>query len=397
MAGGTMDFELTAEQQDLKKRIRDLVDKHILPRAAEVDKTSDIPWDIMKLMADAGLFKFLVPEQYGGSGKEDLRALELSLIREELSRGSYQADTIYALNGLGSYSIVHSGTEEQKKKFLPPIAEGKSLACMSLTEKDAGSDAANVNTTATFEGNEWVLNGEKIYASNASVASVIVVFATVDKSKGAHGITAFAVDPKEVELEFRPIQVLAPHDICEIIFKNVRIPKDSVVGEVGHGFRVAMKTLDVLRTSVGAAAIGLAQHALDLAVEWAQKRLQFGKPLAKFQLIQDKLADMVTEIHAGRLMVYYAAWLKDNGAPRVTLESSMAKWWCTEMAQRVVDKAVQIYGGYGVRMDYPMQRLYRAVRGPRLYEGTTEIQKLIVCRELLKHYEQEGHFYGAGQ
>ena len=382
-----MNFDLTPEQQALKDKIRDLVDREISPRAADIDKTSAIPWDVMGHMADAGLFKFLIPEQYGGSGKGDLRALELSLIREELARGSYQADSIYALNGLGSYSIVHSGTEKQKQKFLPPIAAGTSLACMALTEKEAGSDAANVNTTATAVGDEWVLNGDKIFASNAGVANVIVVFATVDKSKGAHGITAFVVDPAEVELEFKPIQVLAPHDICEIIFKDVRIPKDSVLGEVGHGFRVAMKTLDVLRTSVGAAAVGMAQGALDLAVDWARNRVQFGKPLSEFQLIQDKLADMATEIHAGRLMVYYAAWLKDKGTPRVTMESSMAKWWCTEMAQRVVDKAVQIYGGYGVRMDYPVQRLYRAVRAPRLYEGTTEIQKLIVCRELLKRYQ----------
>jgi alkylation response protein AidB-like acyl-CoA dehydrogenase len=385
-----MDFNLTPEQLELKEKIREIVDRDIAPRAAEIDEISEIPRDVMKIMADAGLFRFLIPVKYGGSGKGDLRALELSLIREELSRGSYQADAIYALNGLGSYSIVHSGTDAQRKKFLPQIAAGTALACMALTEPDAGSDAANVSTTAILDGQEWVLNGHKIYASNASVASVIVVFATVDKSKGTHGITAFVVDPKEVELEFRPMRVLAPHTIDEIIFKDVRIPKDSVLGEIGHGFRVAMKTLDVLRTSVGAAAVGIAQSALDLAVEWAQKRVQFGKPLAEFQLIQAKLTDMATEIHAGRLMVHYAAWLKDSGVARVTLESSMAKWWCTEMAQRVVDNAVQIFGGYGVRMDYPMQRLYRAVRAPRLYEGTTEIQKLIVWRELLKRYQSQG-------
>lgn len=392
-----MDFHLTKEQQELRLKVRNLVDREIAPRSAEIDKTSDIPWDVMERMAEAGLFKFLIPEEYGGSGKGDLRALELSLIREELSRGSYQADTIYALNGLGSYSIVHSGTEDQKRKFLPPIAAGKALACMSLSEKEAGSDAANVSTTARLSGDEWILNGGKIYASNASVASVIVLFATVDRSKGAHGITAFVIDPKETKLEFKAIQVLSPHDICEIILNDVRIPKASVLGEIGHGFRVAMKTLDVLRTSVGAAAVGMAQNALDLAVDWATRRVQFGKPLAEFQLTQDKLTDMATEINAGRLMVYYAAWLKDQGAKSVTLESSMAKWWCTEMAQRVVDKALQIFGGYGVRMDYPMQRLYRAVRAPRLYEGTTEIQKLIVARELLKQYKENGCYYGAGR
>ena len=232
-----MDFRLTPEQSELQQTVREIVDRDIAPRAAEIDKTSDIPWDVMKIMADAGLFKFLIPEEYGGSGKGDLRALELSLIREELARGSYQADTIYALNGLGSYSIVHSGTEAQKKKFLPSIAAGTSLACMSLTEPDAGSDAANVSTTATLKGENWILNGTKIYASNASVASVIVLFATVDKSKGTHGITAFVIDPKEVAMEFKPIQVLSPHDICEISLKDVHIPKDSVLGEVGHGFR----------------------------------------------------------------------------------------------------------------------------------------------------------------
>ena len=384
-----MDFKLSPEQRELRDKVRRMVDQDIMPRAEEIDKTSDVPWDVMEMMADAGLFKFLIPEEYGGSGQGDLRALELSLIREELARGSYQADAIYALNGLGSYSIVHSGTEAQKKKFLPPIAAGKMLACMSLSEKDAGSDAGNVSTLAVLDGDEWVLNGEKIYASNASVAGVIVLFATVDKSLGAKGITAFVIDPKEVKLTFNAIHVLAPHDICEIVLKDVRIPKDSVLGEVGHGFRVAMKTLDVLRTSVGAAAVGMAQHALDLASKWALTRKQFGRPLAHFQMTQDKLADMATEIHAGRLLVHYAAWLKDSGTKeRVTMESSMAKWWCTEMAQRVVDKALQIYGGYGVRMDYPMQRLYRQVRAPRLYEGATEIQKLIVCREHLKQYQE---------
>jgi len=381
-----MDFELTKEQKRLKEEVRDLVDREIAPKAAEIDSKSDIPWDVIKIMAERGLFKFLIPEEYGGSGKGDLKALELSLIREELSRGSYQADTIYALNGLGSYSIVHSGTEEQKRRYLPPIARGEMLACMALSEKNAGSDAANISTTATLEGDEWILNGEKYFASNSSVAGVIVVFATVDKSKGTKGITAFILDPTVSKYEVRPFHVLSPHDIGEIILKDCRIPKENVLGEVGHGFRVAMKTLDVLRTSVGAAAVGLAQCALDLAAKWAKTRVQFGKPLAEFQLTQDKLADMATEIHAGRLMVYYAAWLKDAGKGSVTLPSSMAKFWCTEMAQRVVDKALQIHGGYGVMMDYPMQRLYRAVRAPRLYEGTTEIQKLIIARELLKLY-----------
>jgi alkylation response protein AidB-like acyl-CoA dehydrogenase len=382
-----MNFEFTDEQKALKAKVRDMVDKHVLPRAAQIDSTSEIPWDVMKVMADMGLFKFLIPEEYGGSGKGDLRALELSIIREELSRGSCQVDAIYALNGLGSYSITHSGTEEQKKKYLPPIAKGDMLACMSLSEKDAGSDAAALSTTAVLDGNEWVLNGEKIFASNSKVAGVIVIFATVDKSKGAHGITAFIMDPKVSKYEVRPFQVLSPHDIGEIILKDTRIPKENVLGEVGHGFRVAMKTLDVLRTSVGAAAVGLAQYALDITIERVKSRVQFGKPLAEQQITQDRLADMATEINAGRLMTLYAAWLKDSGLRKsVTLESSMAKWWCTEMAQRVVDKCLQMWGGYGVMMDYPMQRLYRAVRAPRLYEGTTEIQKVIVARELLKLY-----------
>jgi len=382
-----MNFEFTEEQKALRAKVRAMVDKDILPRAAEIDSKTEIPWDVMKIMADNGLFRFLIPEEYGGSGKGDLRALELSLIREELSRGSYQADTIYALNGLGSYSITHSGTEKQKQTYLPPIAKGEMLACMALSEKEAGSDPASLKTTAVLEGNKWVLNGAKFFASNAGVAGVICVFATVDPSKGAHGITAFILDPNISKYEVKPFQVLSPHDICEITLKNTKIPKENVLGEVGHGFRVAMKTLDVLRTSVGAAAVGMAQHALDITVERVKSRVQFGHPLADFQITQDRLADIATEIHAGRLMVYYAAWLKDSGLKKsVTYESSMAKWWCTEMAQRVVDKCLQMWGGYGVMMDYPMQRLYRAVRAPRLYEGTTEIQKVIVARELLKLY-----------
>ncbi len=382
-----MNFELTDEQKALKEKVRAMVKKEILPKAAQIDSKSEIPWDVMNAMADNGLFKFLIPEEYGGSGKGDLRALELSLIREELSYGSYQADAIYALNGLGSYSVVHSGTEKQKQTFLPPIARGEMLACMALTEPEAGTDVASMQAIAKIEGDEWVLNGTKTFASNASVAGFITVFATVDPSKGARGITAFILDPKTSKYEVELFHVLAPHDICTITLKDTRIPKENVLGEVGHGFRVAMKTLDVLRNSVGAAAVGMAQYALDITIERVKTRIQFGKPLAKQSIIQERLAEMATEIHAGRLMTYYSAWLKDSGlVDRVTYESSMAKWWCTEMAQRVIDKCLQMWGGYGVMMDYPMQRLYRAVRAPRIYEGTNEIQKLIVARELLKRY-----------
>jgi len=378
-----MDFEFTKEQRELKDRLVQVVNQEIIPKASEYDSCQEVPKELVRLFSHEGLFEFLVPEKYGGKGKDDLRAVEVSIIREELSRGSYQADTLFALQALGSYSIVHSGSEQQKQKYLPGVAKGKILATMALTEREAGSDAANIQTTATRDGDYFVLNGSKYFISNARAAGVIVIFTSTDKSKRAKGVSAFIVEAGTPGLTLKPFRVISPHDIDEVVLTNCKVPKENLLGELGGGFKVAMRTLDVIRTSVGAAAVGLAQSAFDYALAWSKKRIQFGRPIAENQLIKAKLTDMATEIQAARFLVYYAAWLKDQGR-RVIMESSMAKYWATEMAQRVVDQALQIHGGYGVMLDYPMERLYRNVRAARIYEGTTEIHKQIVADQLLK-------------
>jgi alkylation response protein AidB-like acyl-CoA dehydrogenase len=285
---------------------------------------------------------------------------------------------------LGSYPILLAGTEAQKAAFLPPLARGEQVPAFALTEPEAGSDAGALATRAERDGDGWRLTGVKRFISNAPAADLYVVFARSAPERGAKGISAFIVPGDAPGLSGTPMHTLAPHVIGELTFDGCRVPAASLLGAEHEGWRVAMGTLDVFRASVGAQAVGLAQAALDLALGHARSRVQFGQPLAQFQLVQAKLADMATELRAARLLVYSAARLKDAGAARVTLESSMAKLFATEMAHRVIDQAVQIHGGLGVLRGAPIERLYREARAPRIYEGTSEIQRLIIARQLLR-------------
>ncbi len=330
------------------------------------------------------MFPRLVPATYGGTLEGPFRSVTLCILREELARTCPPAEELFAIQGLGSYPILLAGTEAQKRRWLPPLARGEMVPAFALTEPDAGSDAAALTTRAELRGDHWALTGAKRFISNAPVASLYVVFARTGSVAGAKGLSAFVVPADAPGLTGRAMHTLAPHVIGELFFENCRIPVDHRLGAEGEGWRVAMGTLDVFRASVGAQAVGLAQAGHDLAIAHARRRTQFGQPIAQFQAVQLKLADMATELRAARLLVYSAARLRDSGAERVTMESAMAKLFATEVAQRVLDEAVQIHGGAGVLRGSPIERLYREVRAPRIYEGTSEIQRLIIARQLLR-------------
>jgi acyl-CoA dehydrogenase len=380
----TLALELTPEERALTALVARAGTEVFRPLAEAWGERDDLNRDLARALGKEGLFPLLVPAAHGGALDGPFRSMTLCLIREELARTCLQAEELFAIQGLGSYPILLAGTDAQKARYLPALARGDQVPAFALTEPDAGSDAAALGTRAERDGDGWRLTGVKRFISNAPAADVYVVFAKTAPDRGTKGISAFIVPGETPGLSGTPMRTLAPHVIGELAFEGCRLPAESLLGEEGEGWRVAMGTLDVFRASVGAQAVGLAQAALDLALAHARGRVQFGQPLAGFQLVQAKLADMATELRAARLLVYSAARLKDAGTPRVTLESSMAKLYATEMASRVVDQAVQIHGGLGVLRGTPIERLYREARAPRIYEGTSEIQRLIIARQLLR-------------
>jgi len=316
-------------------------------------------------------------------GSLDLRAA--CLVREALAAASPLADAVFALQALGTVPILLAGDPKLKDRWVPAVLAGRAMASFAMTEPEAGSDAAAIATSARRDGSGYLLNGTKTFISNAGIADFYTVFASTDPAKGNAGISAFVVAADTAGLRFvRPLVLSAPHPLGEIAFADCRVPASCRLGAEGEGFKVGLATLDRLRATVAAAACGMAARALAEAVAHATRRRQFGRTLAEFQLIQEKLARMATDLTAARLLTYRAAWEKDRGAERVTLEAAMAKAFATEAAQRIVDDAVQILGGRGVLASHPVDRLYRAVRALRIYEGTTEIQHLIVARQLLK-------------
>ena len=320
---------------------------------------------------------------YGGSA-ETIDTRGLCLIRETLARHSGLADFAFAMQGLGSGAITLHGSAAQKDSYLKRVATGSAIAAFALSEPEAGSDVAAMQCAARQEGDSYVLNGEKTWISNGGIADFYVVFARTGEAPGARGITAFVVDADTPGLEVAErIEVIAPHPLARLRFANCRIPARQRVGEAGQGFKIAMRTLDIFRTSVAAAALGFARRALDEALRRATTRRMFNHTLADFQLTQARLADMAAAIDAAALLVYRAAWLRDQGRT-VTKEAAMAKMVATESAQQVIDAAVQIFGALGVVSDAPVERLYRDIRALRIYEGATEVQKLIIARELLK-------------
>lgn len=377
-----MDFRFTEEQEMLRTKVRKFAESKLAPIAAVVDELDEVSWDVAKMLAEQELFTLLVPKEYGGVGMKSTRNC---IVREELTRISIHADLLFAEMALCTFPITTYGTPAQKQKYLPPFARGETLGSFALTEPDAGSDVANMKLTARLDGNYYVFNGGKCFASVGPFAQTYVTFARTDPTQtGSRGISAFIVEKGTPGFEGKPMKLMGPHPIGELTFTDCRVPKENLLGEPGRGMRVALSTLDFLRMSVGASAVGIAQRAFEEAVSYANKRVAFNAPIADLQAVQFKLADMAVQIDAARLLVYRAAWLRDEVQERVGRESAIAKLFATEMAWRVVDEALQIHGGYGVVRGMPVERLYRAVRQPRVYEGTSEIQRVVIARSILE-------------
>jgi acyl-CoA dehydrogenase len=339
---------------------------------------------LVRSLGQGGWLRHAVAGQDVGGARDVIDTRAICLIRETLARHSGLADFAFAMQGLGSGAISLHGTPAQRQRYLTRVAQGQALAAFALSEPEAGSDVAAMACAARIDGDHAVLNGEKTWISNGGIADFYVVFARTGEAPGARGISAFVIDANTPGLEIAErIQVIAPHPLARLRFANCRIPLSQRLGSAGEGFKVAMRTLDVFRTSVAAAALGFARRALSEAVARATSRRMFGKSLSDFQITQGKLADMATTIDSSALLTYRAAWLRDQGQ-QVTKEAAMAKLTATEGAQRVIDSAVQMFGGLGVVSDHPVERLYREIRALRIYEGASEVQQLIIARELLK-------------
>ena len=339
--------------------------------------------ELVRRLGAAGVLRLCVPAPYGGAHERlDVRAL--CLARETLGRAWGLADFAFAMQGLGSGPISLFGSDALKERYLPPVARGERIAAFALSEPDAGTDVAAMQTTARRVDGGFVIDGTKTWISNAGIADHYVVFARFPEA-GERGYAAFVVDADNPGLRVSErIDVIAPHPLGTLVFDGCRVGADALVGEAGAGMRVALGTLDVFRTTVGAAALGFARRALDEAVRWTGERQAFGKPLRDFQLTRPRSAQMALEVDASALLVYRAAWTRDSGADRVTREAAMAKLYATEAAQRVIDAAVQLFGGRGVVSGAPVETLYREIRALRIYEGTSEIQKLVIAGQLLK-------------
>ena len=369
----------TPEHRNLAQSVAQFVEQEIEPRAADEEDVDSAARDFVSLLAQAGILNYAVAET-----KLDIRAL--CLIREALAYSSSLADLAFVMQGLGTYAISQAAPDHVREFWLSRAASGKAIAAFALTEPEAGSDVAAIQTTARRDGETYVIDGRKRFISNAGIADFYTVFAkTGTREDGRASLSAFVVGSKMQG--FSVVQrtpLMAPHPIGEIVFDGCRVPAEDMVGNEGDGFGLAMATLDTFRASVGAAACGMARRALDEAVRYSSQRKQFGRLLAEHQLIQAKLADMITELDAARLLVYRAAYARDTSTGRVTREASEAKLFATEAAGRIIDSAVQIHGGMGLVTGTVVERLYRDVRALRIYEGTSEIQKLVIAGQLLK-------------
>ena len=363
-------------------RLRRLAREQLAP-VAEAGTHGRVNRDLVAALASTGVLPRLFPRELGGAVDGRVAASELCTIREALASESPEAETTLAVQGLGSYPILQSGSDELARRWIPEVASGRAVAAFALTEPDAGSDAAALALAAESDGDGYRLTGEKAWISHAPDADVYTVFARTTKDAGARGVTAFAVPGDSEGLSGQPLELLAPHAIGRLVFDGVAVGRDQVLGEVDGGFRVAMTTLDRFRPSVGAAAVGLAQAALEAAVDHADTRQAFGGPLRQFQAISHRLADMATAIQASRLLVRDAAGAHDRGE-RATRQSAMAKLFATETAQQVIDDAIQVHGAIGLQRGHLLEHLYREVRALRIYEGTSEIQRTIIARELYR-------------
>lgn len=374
---------LEEHHRSLSRQVANFVQQHVRGIAPGMTEEEQCRL-LISALAREGLLAHTVPNSFEtGDVSLDVRAL--CVVRDRLSYESSLADLMFAMQGLGSFPLSLAGSNEVRNRFLPLVKSGEAIAAFAITEPQAGSDVSAIQTSARRDGSSYVIDGTKTFISNAGLADFYTVFAKTDATSGSKGISAFVVEKDTPGFHFDGrIELIAPHPIGRLSFDGCRVPLTHRLGEEGEGFRLAMTTLDTFRPTVGAAALGLASRALDEAISYARKRVQFGRPIAEFQGIQMKLAEMATDLDAARLLVYNAAWKKDTVAGRVTLESAMAKLFATEAAQRIIDASVQIHGGTGVVLGSVVERLYREVRALRIYEGTSEIQKLVIAGQLLR-------------
>ena len=379
-----MEFELTEEQKLLQQTVRDFSQKVIAPGARERDSKGEFPRELFKEMAGMGIMGMVIPEEYGGAG---LNYISYSIVLEELARvDGAVALSVSAHNSLCTNHIYSFGTEEQRKRFVAPLARGEKLGAWGLTESGSGSDAASLQTTAVLNGNKWVLNGEKVLITHGSVADTYVIMASTDRKKGKKGISAFIVEKGAQGFKVGKVEDklgMRGSDTASLIFEECIIPEESLLGKANEGFIDALKILEGGRIGIGAIAIGIGKGALEESLRYAKERRQFGQPIANFQAIQWMFADISTELDAARLLVYHAAFLKEEGL-RYTKEASMAKLFASEAAMRATTKAIQIHGGYGYTKEFPVERYFRDAKLCEIGEGTSEIQRMIIARELLK-------------
>jgi alkylation response protein AidB-like acyl-CoA dehydrogenase len=377
---------LTDEQREIRELVRTLAHERIAPRAAEIDATAEFPWDVVELYRENDLFGIMYDEQYGGIGASALMTL---VTIEELSKVCATSGLIIAAQELGSLGIKLAGTDEQKQRFLPKLASGEWLAAYALTEPGSGSDSAAMRTSARLEGDEYVLSGGKRFITSAGVASVYVVFAKTDPSAGHSGISAFVVEADSTGFEvgrIEPKMGIKGSTTGELFFNDCRIPAGNLLGTEGDGFKIAMKILDRSRPGIGAQGLGLAQGATDYALDYARTRETMGRPIAQHQLIAGMLADMETKCEAARGLLYKVGRMidADETGPELTKLSAMAKLYCTDVAMEVTTDAVQVLGGYGYITEYPVERMMRDAKITQIYEGTNQIQRLVIAREMLK-------------
>ena len=378
-----MKFEFTEEEEMLRNQIRRLAREKIAPLSnsvAEEEESREIALQVIRLLGDQGFCGLYVPQEFGGAG---VNSVGICIVREELSRVSHLADLLFAELGLATFGITLEGSEEQKRSYLPRVARGEILGSFSLTEPNAGSDVAALQARAKRDGDSYLLSGEKAFASVAGLADLCLIFAKTDPEKGRKGISAFLVEAGTPGVEIRSMEMMAGSPEYSIYLNDCRLPASNRLGKEGAGWDIAFGTLDIFRVTVGAAMLGVAEAAFEEAFSYARKRMAFGRPIAEFQATQLKLANMAMEIEAARWLVYRAAHLKDEGKISRTIKyASMAKLFATEMAWRVADEAVQIHGGSGVTKGVKVEKLLREARLPRIYEGTSEIQRLTIYREM---------------
>jgi len=382
--GLSMQLELNEQQKMIQKMVREFAEKEVAPIAAELDEKEEYPIKTLEKMSKLGLLGVIIPQEYGGAG---LDTISYEVVVEEISRKCASTGVVTSVhNSLAAWPIMKYGTEEQKKKYLPILAKGEKIGAFAATEPNAGSDLGAMATTAVLKEDKYIINGDKTFITSGPVAGIIIIFAVTDKEAGAKGISAFIVESDmkgyKVGSIFEKLGINASQT-SELIFENMEVPKENLLGAEGDGFKIALKTLDGGRIGIAAQAVGIAQAALDESIEYSKQRQQFGRPIAKFQAIQWMIADMATSIEAARLLVLNAAYKKDQGG-RYSKEAAMAKLFASETAMDTVLKAVQIHGGYGYTKEYTVERLFRDAKITEIYEGTSEVQRMVIAGSILR-------------